>query len=48
MAVEAKDGKEAVLEYKVIKYLKEEERDYTLVDVDLIIGRYNQIRAHLP
>ena len=45
MALESKEGKEAVLEYKVIKYLKEEGLDYTLVDVDLITGRYNQIRA---
>lgn len=37
-----KDAKEAVLEYEVVKYFKEE--DKTLVKVNLITGRHHQIR----
>ena len=39
-----KDAKEAILEYKVIKNFKYNQKDYSLVDVDLHTGRHHQIR----
>ena len=41
LAVVSKNGKEAKLEYRVLKTIN----DNTLVEVNLITGRYNQIRA---
>lgn len=41
VAIISKDGKEAILNYHVINYYQ----DCTYVFVDLITGRYNQIRA---
>jgi len=38
-------AKEAVLNYKVIKSIKYENKDLTLVSVDLITGRSHQIRV---
>ena len=39
-----KGAKEAILEYKVIKNFKYNQKDYSLVDVDLHTGRHHQIR----
>ena len=38
-------AKEAILNYKVIKSIKHENKDLTLVSVDLITGRSHQIRV---
>lgn len=40
-----KNAKEAILEYKAIKNLKYNNKEYTLVDVDLHTGRHHQIRV---
>ena len=39
----SKDGKEAILDYKVVKYCKES--DCSLVDISLLTGRHHQIRV---
>lgn len=43
---EIKDAalKEAILNYKVIDYLNLDNKEFTIVDVDLKTGRYNQVR----
>lgn len=43
--VVAKDGKEAILEYKVLDYNKQE--DISLVEINLKTGRHHQIRVQL-
>jgi len=43
-AIESELGKESILDFKVIKYLNKYNKDLTLVEVNLITGRYNQIR----
>jgi 23S rRNA pseudouridine1911/1915/1917 synthase len=39
----SKEGKEAILDYRVLKH----EKDSTLLEIHLITGRYHQIRAQL-
>jgi 23S rRNA pseudouridine1911/1915/1917 synthase len=39
----SRDGKESILEYRVLK----QERGVTLLEINLITGRYHQIRAQL-
>lgn len=39
-----KNAKEAILEYSVIKNIKYNGKDYSLVDIDLHTGRHHQIR----
>ncbi len=43
-AVESEKGKEAILDFKVLKYINKFNIDLTLVDIALLTGRYNQIR----
>ena len=40
-----KEAKEAILKYKFIKSVTFDDETITLLEVDLITGRYNQIRA---
>ncbi len=40
-----KGAKEAILEYKVVKNIKYNNKDYSLVDIDLLTGRHHQIRV---
>ncbi|MCX8074658.1 MAG: RNA pseudouridine synthase [Clostridia bacterium] len=40
-----KNGKLAVLEYRILKNFKYLDKEYTLVDVDLFTGRHHQIRV---
>ena len=47
LAVESKDGKESILEYTVINNFKINKDDFSVLDVKLITGRYNQIRKQL-
>ena len=42
--ISKKEGKESQLLYKVINYASEKGQDYTYLLVNLISGRYNQIR----
>ena len=42
---ETKNAKLAELEYKVINNFKNNNKDYTLVDIDLHTGRHHQIRV---
>ena len=42
-----KSGKEAILNYSVIKNYKINNNDVTLLDIDLVTGRFHQIRAQL-
>lgn len=42
-SIVSKDGKEAILDYKVVKYCKE--LDCSLVDISLLTGRHHQIRV---
>lgn len=44
-AVSAEDGKESILDYYPLNYLKIDNEDYTLLKVLLHTGRFNQIRA---
>ena len=46
-AIEDKNGKESILFYSQIKSFKIGNKDFTLLDIDLITGRYNQIRKQL-
>lgn len=46
-AIEDKNGKESILFYSQIKSFKIDNKDFTLLDIDLITGRYNQIRKQL-
>ncbi len=39
----SREGKESILDYKVLK----REKGATLLEIDLITGRYHQIRAQL-
>lgn len=41
------NAKKAMLKYKVINYYKNGNNNYSYLDVELITGRYNQIRAQL-
>lgn len=43
----SKKGKEAILEYKVIKNYKINNDDVTLLEINLITGRFHQIRCQL-
>ena len=40
-----KGSKESILEYKVIKNFKYNNKEYSLVDIDLHTGRHHQIRV---
>ena len=40
-----KGSKESILEYKVLKNFKYNNREYSLVDIDLHTGRHHQIRV---
>lgn len=40
-----KGSKESILEYKVLKTFKYNNKDYSLVDIDLHTGRHHQIRV---
>ncbi len=40
-----KGSKESILEYKVLKNFKYNNKDYSLVDIDLHTGRHHQIRV---
>lgn len=42
-----KDSKEAILEYRVINNFKYNDKDYSLVEVDLKTGRHHQIRVQM-
>lgn len=42
-----KGSKESILEYKVIKNFKYNNKEYSLVDIDLHTGRHHQIRVQL-
>ena len=44
-AVESNSGKESILEYELIKHFKLDGVTYSLVSINLITGRYNQIRS---
>lgn len=44
-AVESENGKESILKYRKIKSVKLDDVDFSLVEVDLITGRFNQIRS---
>ncbi len=46
-AVESENGKECILEYDVIKHFQLDGNDFSVLDVNLITGRYNQIRKQL-
>lgn len=41
------NGKEAILEYKTIRNYKIENNDVTLLEINLITGRFHQIRCQL-
>ena len=41
------NGKEAILEYKVIKNYKIDNNEVTLLEINLITGRFHQIRCQL-
>ena len=43
----SKNGKEAILEYNVIKNYKIDNNDVTLLEINLITGRFHQIRCQL-
>ena len=45
LAIESENGKESILEYSLIKQFKLDNIDYSLVSVNLITGRFNQIRS---
>ena len=47
LAVESDNGKESMLEYTVINNFKINKDDFSVLDVKLITGRYNQIRKQL-
>lgn len=46
-AVEINSGKESVLEYNVLKNFNIGDNKFSLLDINLITGRYNQIRKQL-
>ena len=46
-AIETNDGKECILEYNVIKNFVLDGEIFSVLDVNLITGRYNQIRKQL-
>lgn len=41
------EGKESILDYMVLKRFKKDNVDYTVLKINLITGRYNQIRSQL-
>jgi len=41
------DSKEAILEYHTVKTFKLDDFDYSILKINLITGRYNQIRVQL-
>lgn len=47
IAVEDKNGKECILYYSVIKNITNKDHQMSVLDIDLITGRYNQIRKQL-
>lgn len=47
LAVESENGKESILEYRVINNFRINNKDFSVLDVNLITGRYNQIRKQL-
>ena len=44
-AKESTSGKESILEYELVKHFMLDQEDYSLVSINLITGRFNQIRA---
>ncbi len=44
-SIVSSDGKEAILDYEVIDQIMENNKYYTLVKINLITGRFHQIRA---
>lgn len=40
-------AKEAILDYTIVKHIKINDKDFTILQIDLITGRYNQIRLQL-
>lgn len=46
-AVEDKNGKESILYYNPIKHFDVDGNNFTVLDIDLVTGRYNQIRKQL-
>lgn len=47
LAVESVNGKESVLEYTVVDNFKINEHEFSVLDINLLTGRYNQIRKQL-
>ena len=45
VAKQSDNGKESILEYELIKTFKLDDADFSLVSVNLITGRFNQIRS---
>jgi len=46
-AVESIEGKESILEYNVINNFEMDSEKFSVLDINLITGRYNQIRKQL-
>ena len=46
-AIESNDGKESILEYNVIKNIKIDNTDFSILKINLLTGRFNQIRSQL-
>jgi len=46
-AIESKNGKESILEYNVIKNFELDKNVFSVLDINLVTGRYNQIRKQL-
>lgn len=44
---EDEKAKEAILNYTIVKHIKINDSDFTIVQINLITGRYNQIRLQL-
>lgn len=46
-AVDSFDGKESKLEYEVLNSFELDDREFSVLKINLITGRYNQIRSQL-
>ncbi len=46
-SIKDEKAKEAILEYAVLKHIRIENKDFTVLQINLITGRYNQIRLQL-